>query len=105
GPGVHLHGWLRPERTSDDRALRMLLGLFLGELAAADQLADQRVVLRQPSERPVSEQVRAAVADMRDREVRVVEIRGGQRRSHPGALVLGARDLMDPPVGLLDAAG
>ena len=33
-----------PERARDHRALRVHLGLLLGELAAGDQLADQRVV-------------------------------------------------------------
>ncbi len=54
-------------------------------------------------QRAVAEQIRAAVADVGDRHVRVVEQRRGERRAHAGALVLGARHLVDPPVRLLHA--
>ena len=37
---------LGAERARDDRALRVRLGLLLGELAARHELADERVVLR-----------------------------------------------------------
>ena len=41
---VDLDVGLGAERAGDHRALRMHLGLLLGELAAAHQLADQRMV-------------------------------------------------------------
>ena len=44
GEGVHLDRRLRTERARDDRALRVILGLLLGELALAAQLLDQRMV-------------------------------------------------------------
>ena len=45
---VDLHLGLGAERAGDDRALRMGLGLLLGQLAARHQLADERVVAGQP---------------------------------------------------------
>ena len=78
GPGVDLDLGLGPERAGDDRALGVLGGLLVGQLAAPDQLLDQRVVLGEALERAVAEQVGAAVADVRDRERRR---RPGTRRS------------------------
>ena len=43
---VDLHVRLGPERAGDHRALRVRLGLLLGQLAAPDELADERVVAR-----------------------------------------------------------
>ena len=53
----------------------------------------------------VAEQVGAAVADVRDRQRRVIDVRGSQRGAHPGALVVGLRALVDPAVSLADPAG
>ncbi|MGE5857229.1 MAG: Stp1/IreP family PP2C-type Ser/Thr phosphatase, partial [Solirubrobacterales bacterium] len=50
GHGVDVHARLRPQGARDDRALRMLLRLFLGEPALAAELLDERVVLRQALE-------------------------------------------------------
>ena len=50
-PRVDLDGGLGAERAGDDRPLRMFGGLLLGELALADELVDERVVLGQPFER------------------------------------------------------
>ena len=47
----------------------MLLGLLLGELAPAAHLLDERVVARQPPQLPAAEQVRAAVADVREADL------------------------------------
>ena len=63
------------------RALRMRLGLLLGQLAAGDELADERVVAGQPDQVAVAEQVGARVADVRDDDVVVVDVRGGHASS------------------------
>ncbi len=52
------------ERARDHGALRMRLRLFRRELAAAHQLGDERVVLRQLLHAPSRIEVRARVADM-----------------------------------------
>ena len=93
-----------PERAGDDRALRVVLGLRLGQLPLAPHLLDQRVVAGQPFELAVAKAVGAAVADVADRHLLGlgVDDRRGRRRPHPGqggvALCLG----VDRPVGGLD---
>ena len=74
----------------------MLSRLLGGELALSHELLDQRVILRQPRELTVAEQVGAAVADMGDRQVRVVQVSRGERRTHPGPFALGGGKLVDP---------
>ena len=64
GHRVHLDLALGPERPGDDRALRMVLGLLVGEPALAAKLLDQRVVGRQQLQLAVAKQVGAAVADV-----------------------------------------
>ena len=49
---VDLDIGLGAERARDDRALRVLLGLLLGQAALAQQLLDERVVLGDPLEPP-----------------------------------------------------
>ena len=49
---VDLDVGLGPERARDDRALRVRLGLLLGELARAHELLDERVVAREPLSSP-----------------------------------------------------
>ena len=105
GPGVDLDVRLRAERARDDRSLRMLGGLLLGQLPAAHELVDERVVLGEALERPVAEQVRAAVADVGDRDMGVVDVGGGQGRAHPGPPAIRARALVDLLVGLAHALG
>ena len=105
GPGVDLDLGVDSKRTGDDRTLRVLGGLLLGQLAALDELADQRVVLGQQLELAVAEQIRAAVADVSDGDLGAIEVDRGQRRPHPRALVLGARDVVDAPVGGLHDRG
>ena len=80
----------------------MRLGLRLGELAAGDELADQRVVAREADEVAVAEQVAARVADVRDDDGVLVDVRGGERRAHAGALRVGAGLVVDPRVRRLD---
>ena len=69
GDGLHVDLDLRlgAERAGDDRALRMVLGLLVGELALAPHLLDQRVVAGQPLELAAAQAVGAAVADVADR--------------------------------------
>ena len=104
-PRVDRDGGLGAERAGDDRPLRMLGGLLLGELALADEFVDERVVLGEPFERAVAEQVRAAIADVRDRDVGVLEVGGGEGRSHSREVLLRVRALVDDAVGLADAGG
>ena len=56
----------------------MRLGLLLGELAARDELADERVVAGEADQVAVAQQVAARVADVRDHDGVVVR---GRRRS------------------------
>ncbi len=83
----------------------MLERLLLGQLASPQQLLDQRVVLGQPRQLAVSEQVRAAVADVSDRDMVTVEIGGGQRGPHARAIALGLGALVDLAVRPLDDDG
>ena len=55
---------LGAQRPGDDRALRVVLGLLVGEPALAAQLLDQRVVGGQQPQLAVAPQVGAAVADV-----------------------------------------
>ena len=96
---------LGPERARDDRALRVLVGLLRGELPAAAHLLDERVVLGQALELAAAQAVGARVADVRDRDVVLADVRGGDRRAHPGALLAGLRHLVDARVGLEHALG
>jgi hypothetical protein len=100
--GVDLDVGLRAERPGDDRALRVVLGLLVGDPALAAELLDQRVIGRQHPQRSVTHHVGAAVADVADDDVIAVDQQRGQRRPHAGAgrVVLGER--MDPRVRLLD---
>ena len=54
----------------------MLVGLLRRELPAAAHLLDERVVLGQALELAVAQPVGARVADVRDRDVVVADVRG-----------------------------
>ena len=62
--------------------LGMALGLLGRELAAADELGDERVVIGQLLERTVPEEVRAGVAHVADPDVVVLGERDRHRRPH-----------------------
>ena len=64
--GVDVDVGVGAERARDHRALRVRLGLLRRELAAADELGDERVVLGQLLELAVADEVRARVADVAD---------------------------------------
>ena len=99
---VDLHLALGAERARDHRALRVRLRLLLGELAAGHELADQRVVAREPRELAVAPQVGARVADVGDRDLGLADVGGRAGRAHAGGLLVGARAVVDAAVGLLD---
>ena len=79
----------------------MLLGLLVGEPALAAQLLDQGVVLGQPLQLAVAEDVGAAVADVAERDLVVPEQRRGQGGPHPGAGGVLLGELVDLAVRLL----
>nr|WP_230316180.1 hypothetical protein [Conexibacter sp. W3-3-2] len=105
GEPVDLDRRLGPERPGDDRPLRVDVRLLGRELALADELVDERVVARQPLEAAVPQQVQAAVADVRDRQLLLADVRGGDRRAHARTVLVGARELVDLGVGVLDERG
>ena len=102
---VHLHAGLGAQRAGDHGALRVLLGLLLGQLAAGHELADQRVVLGQADELAVAQQIGAGVADVGDDHLVVVDVGGRRRRAHAVQRLVRPRLVVDPLVGLLDDAG
>ena len=55
----------------------MLVGLLGRELALAHELLDERVVVGQALEAAVAQAVRAAVADVGDRELVLADVGGG----------------------------
>ena len=77
----------------------MRRGLLGGELASTDQLLDERMVVREPHQLAVPKVVGAAVTDVRDREIGLVQIHRGQRRTHPLVLEPPVGGFVDPPVG------
>ncbi len=85
GEDVGLHGGLGSERACDRRALRVALGLLGGEDTALDELGDERMVGRHLLEPAVPKAVAPGVADVadRDRFVRRIDQRDGDRRPHP----------------------
>ena len=90
---------LGPERPGDDRALRVVLGLLVGDPALAAQLLDQRVVGSQHAQLAVAPQVGAAVADVGERDLVALDDRGGQRRPHPGTARVVLGEAVDALVG------
>jgi hypothetical protein len=107
GPGVvvDLDVAFGPERSGDDRALRVAARLLLRDLALALELGDERVVLGQALELAVAQPVHPRVAHVGDRDVALRQVRGGHRGAHPGALTVGLRHLDDPLVGDVHQAG
>ena len=102
GERVDVDVGIGAERARDHRALRVVLGLLGGELAAAHELRDERVVVRQLLELAVAQDVRARVADVAERHAAVLDERDGHRRAHARDLGVAARALVDAAVRLLD---
>ena len=83
-----------------------MLDGFLGrEPSLAHQLVDERVVVGEPQQLPVAQAVRAAVADVRDRDVALADVDRGQGRAHARLLGVGMGELVDARVGGLRRAG
>ena len=94
------------ERTRDDGSLGVDLGLLGGELAAADHLLHEAVVVGDLGELPVAGEVRARVAHVPDDQVPVrPEEAGGECRAHALELLIGLGLLEDGFVGSLDRVG
>ena len=70
------------------------------EPALAAQLLDQRMVAGQLAQLAVAKHVRAAVADMDDRNLVVVHEQPGERRTHAAATGVLLREIEDAAVGL-----
>ena len=84
----------------------MVLRLLRRELAAADELRDERVVVGQLLELAAADAVGARVADVADRDRRVVEASATVTvvpMPEPGRVLAGA--LVDAAVRLLDQRG
>ena len=105
GAGVDLNLRLRPQRARDDRALWVLDGLLGRELALADQLVDERVVVGQAQQLPVAQAVGATVADVRDRHLLLPHVHGGERRAHARVLGVCLGESMDAEVGRAGVLG
>ena len=102
---VHVDVRVGAERARDHRALRVHLGLLRRELAAADELGHERVVVGELLELAVAQQVRARVADVPDRdEVVAADERDGHRRAHPGDGRVVRGPVVDAAVRLADQA-
>jgi hypothetical protein len=80
----------------------MALGLLGRELSAADELRDERMVLRELLELAVANPVRARVSDVTDPDDALLDEGKGHRRAHSGdGRVLGLA-VVDAPVRFLD---
>jgi hypothetical protein len=75
-------------------------GLLRVELAAPDELLDQRVVTGQALEPIVAIPVEPAVADVAGDDVRVLDQHRGERGAHSGPRVVGLGELVDLAVRL-----
>ena len=99
GHRVHLDLALGPQRPGDDRALRMVLGLLVGEAALAAELLDQGVVGREQLQLAVAKQVGATVAHVGEAHLVILDQRRGQRRPHSRARGVGLGQAVDAGVG------
>ena len=73
-------------------------------VAAAHQVRHQRVVTRHLLQCAAPVEIRAAVADVHDAQLRVEVVGHGQRRAHAAELAVLGRLLADAPVGLAKRA-
>ena len=99
---VAVHVRVGSERPGDHGALRVRLGLLLGQLSGARQLGDERVVVGDLLELVVTEAVRARVADVAERDRALVDERERQCRPHAGQRHVLLRLLVDAAVRGLD---
>ena len=99
GHRVHLDLALGPQRPGDDRALRVVLRLLVGEAPLAAELLDQRVIGGQELQLAVAEQVGAAVPDVGEADLVVLDQGGGERGPHSRAGGVGLGQAVDAGVG------
>ena len=92
---VGLNDRLRPQRTRDDRALRMIERLLLRQLTLPNHLLNQRVVIGQALERAVTPAVATAVTDVYQRHIVLADVGGSDGGSHSGTLIISDRKSMD----------
>ena len=105
GERVDVDLGLGAQRPGDDRPLRMILGLLVGEPALAPQLLDQGVVGGEQPELAVAIDVGATVTDVRERDLVALHQRRGQRRPHPRMALVVLGEAVDALVrGLGDRA-
>ena len=93
--GVDLDALVDADRAGDRVLVRDLLDLLARELAALDELVEDRVVLGELLDPAVAHQVDAAVADVRDEAVRARDEQRRERRAHAALLGVGLRLLVD----------
>ena len=101
GERVDLDLLLGAERPGDDRALRVVLGLLVGQPPLAAELLDQRVVRGQQAQLAVAPQVGAAVADVREGDLVALDDRRGERGAHARAAGVVLGEAVDALVGAL----
>jgi hypothetical protein len=78
----HLDVFLDAERLQDDVRVLEQLGLLGRDLPRVEQLVDQRLIVGDLRQRPGPTEVRPAVTDLRDDDLRAHEHHAGQRRAH-----------------------
>ena len=102
---VDVHLGLGADRAGEDVAVRMDLGLGLGDLAGLHHAVHERVVVRQLAERARAQQVRAAVPDVREPDGAPFDLRGGERGTHPAHVPVLLRPGEDRAVRLTHLLG
>src|SRR3712207_357088 len=103
---VHIYLLLRTQSAGDEVLLGVLRGLVSGQVPAAHQLGNERVVLGQGPQVPAAQEVRPRVpyvCDLRYRPLLSASEPGGNEgSSHPRELLVAPADGEYLTVGLLD---
>ena len=82
----------------------MVLSRLRRDLAAALELRDERVVVRELLELAVAQAVGAAVAHVSEAHLVAVNLRQRERGTHAATRLVGHSEVIDAPVGLADDA-
>ena len=93
---------LGAERAGDHGPLRVQLGLLFGQLAALDELADERMIAREAGQLAVAQHVGARVADVGDRDLALADVGRGDGGAHAARLRVGHGTVVDGAVRALD---